>query len=1073
MKRIVRVGSVFLFLAILLCGIGVATMAVDRGSSERGWIADASGLGLRGGPQPAAVDPRLAAAKGDVQVVVRLVDAPLAIAHGRNAKQLGGKFNAGQQKAYLRDLAKKQDAIMGQARAMGGRELGRVSKALNAVAMAVDASRIKDIAALPGVASVRPLLDHKLDLSETVPYIGATAVQGTGYDGTGVRVAVLDSGLDYTHANFGGAGTLAAYLAAYGASVSDPKTETLDGLFPTTKVVGGIDFVGEVWPTPDLARCGTNPNGTPRACIVPDPDPIACGPATIAAPCNGGHGTHVADIIGGNDGLSHKGVAPGVTFYAVKVCSAVSTSCSGLAMLLGMDFALDPNGDGDISDAVDVVNMSIGSPYGQQEDDTGAAAVNLARAGVAVVCSAGNSADRPYITGSPGSGTEVIGTAQTNVPSAIRFPLVINSPAAIAGSYANTETVDWAPIGAGFTGVDVVFVGRGCPAGSPAPVPPGGDPYLANPFGKIALIDRGVCAISTKVDRAADAGAVGVLIGLVAAGDAVSFSFGGPPTFDPAPTLVITQATSNLIKANIAAPVNVTVSPAVAISLVGSMVASSSRGPNVSFNAIKPDIGAPGASVSAEAGTGTGGTAFGGTSGASPMVAGSVALLIQKYPARTFPELKSILMNTAETNIQINPALSPGVLAPITRIGGGEVRVDRAANSTTAAWDDETLGGSLSFGYHALSGSRTFTRTVVVRNYGGSARSYAITPGFRYANDAASGAVAISAPASVNVPANGSATFRVSLTVDVTKLPIWDLNGGSRGGDGFRLQGVEFDGYIGIADATDDVHVAWQILPHRAAAVSPASSSVTLAGGAGSLSLDNTTGAVAGRVDVFSLLGTSGKIPKKFQPNPGDNFAVIDLKSVGARLVGIGGGNFGVQFAINTFGERAHPNYPAEFDIFIDNNRDGTPDRVIFNLENGPFASSGQNVVAVFNFATNTSTVFFFADADLNSANAILTAPLSALGLTPGTQFDFSVFGCDNYFTGVCTDAIQGKTYTLGTPRFFGSGLPASGVPAGGSSTLTINAVPGGDVASPSQTGLLLMYRDSKSQKEASPILVF
>ena len=63
-------------------------------------------------------------------------------------------------------------------------------------------------------------------------------------------------------------------------------------------------------------------------------------------------------------------------------------------------------------------------------------------------------------------------------------------------------------------------------------------------------------------------------------------------------------------------------------------------------------------------------------------------------------------------------------------------------------------------------------------------------------------------------------------------------------------------------------------------------------------------------------------------------------------------------------------------------------------------------------------------------------------------------------------------TCTLGTPRFVGSGVPAAGVPAGGSSTLTVNAVPGGDVASPSQTGLLLLYRDSRSQQEASPIAV-
>ena len=74
-------------------------------------------------------------------------------------------------------------------------------------------------------------------------------------------------------------------------------------------------------------------------------------------------------------------------------------------------------------------------------------------------------------------------------------------------------------------------------------------------------------------------------------------------------------------------------------------------------------------------------------------------------------------MNTAETNIYINPVTQPGVLAPITLIGGGEVRVNRAVNSTTAAWDDVDQTGSLSFGYDTVAGSKVITRTVRVRNY--------------------------------------------------------------------------------------------------------------------------------------------------------------------------------------------------------------------------------------------------------------------------------------------------------------------------------------------------------------------
>ncbi len=135
-------------------------------------------------------------------------------------------------------------------------------------------------------------------------------------------------------------------------------------------------------------------------------------------------------------------------------------------------------------------------------------------------------------------------------------------------------------------------------------------------------------------------------------------------------------------------------------------------------------------------------------------------------------------------------------------------------------------------------------------------------------------------------------------------------------------------------------------------------------------------------------------------------------------------------------------------------------------------SATSKNVVAVLTLSTNVGTVYFFTDADLDSGNAILTAPLAALGLNPGSKFDFSVFAFDNYFTGNLTDAIVGMTYTPSTPRFTASGIPATGVPVGGSSTLNIQAVPGGDAASPSQSGILLMYRDGRTQREADAIIV-
>ena len=203
---------------------------------------DVSQLLIPDGPVPVA-SSELAHATGEVQIVVRLVDAPLSVANGPDAKQRGGKLSRAQQRSYLRNLDQKQSALMGQIRGLGGRELGRVTKAVNAVAVAIDASRVAAVAALPNVSRIRPLLDYKLALTDTVPYIGAGAVQGQGFDGTDVTVAVLDTGIDYTHAKLGGSGVVADYVACY-------ATNTTVGdctFFPNAKVVGGSDFVGEAW----------------------------------------------------------------------------------------------------------------------------------------------------------------------------------------------------------------------------------------------------------------------------------------------------------------------------------------------------------------------------------------------------------------------------------------------------------------------------------------------------------------------------------------------------------------------------------------------------------------------------------------------------------------------------------------------------------------------------------------------------------------------------------------------------------------------------------------------------------
>ena len=1003
----------------------------------------ATAVPIAGGVTIDRVDARLRGASGPVEVWVSLDQESMAAAQVRLAKSSADTTT---RKPSPSDVASFKAAatdhrtkiVNQQAQAgnmllgLGAEELGRVQVAHNAIAVRVDASQLRQIALVPGVKAVRPVIHYELDLSETVPYVGGGAVQNAGVDGTGVRVAVLDSGIDYTHRNLGGAGTLDAYAAAYGIDPSDPLNTTRDGLFPTAKVVDGYDFVGEAWPS---------------GLRTEDDDPIDFQ----------GHGSHVADIIAGRslDG-THKGMAPGASLVAVKVCSAVATSCNGVALLLGMDFALDPNGDGDVSDAVDVINMSLGSSYGQVEDDLSLAAANAVELGVVVVASAGNSANKPYVTGSPASTAGVISVAQTQVPSATAIPLVVNAPAAIAGVYGNTSTLSFAPVGGGVTG-DVVFVGTGCP----------GQALTANPAGKIALIDRGVCAISLKVDQAAKAGATGVLIGLVAPGDATSFSFGGGDTF--VPSLVIQQSLSNAIKARLAAAeiVNASISNAAAIDLVGSMASSSSRGPSMGTHLVKPEIGAPGESLSAEVGTGDGETAFGGTSGAAPMVAGAAALMIQAHPSRSVAQIKAMLMNSAEPTVYTNPAVLPGELAPITRIGAGELRVDRAVKLKTAAWNVEAKSAALSFGAVEVPIITVLKKRVRVENFGGQHRIFKVTPSFRYADDQSSGAVRVIVQPTVSVVPGSTAEFDVVLIIDPRKLQSWTLNGGSLGGDGARLNGPEFDGYITLTAGSEKLSLPWHVLPRKAALTTSifgrhrSSDAVWL----------TNLGREVGDYDVFSLIGTSPRIPSEELPQPGDNFAVIDIKSVGVRSLPASIAGIDVlEFAISTFGRRSHPNYPAEFDIYLDTNGDSVDDYVIFNLESGGFAVSGQNVVYVQSLTSTTANAYFYADADLNSGNMIMTVPAFSVGVTPGTPIGISVYAIDNYFTGAITDAIENMRFKVGSPRFSVAGDPFGTVPSFSRSPVPLVKadVPAADS---SETGVLMMYRrNALIEAEAVPV---
>jgi hypothetical protein len=500
---------------------------------------------------------------------------------------------------------------------------------------------------------------------------------------------------------------------------------------------------------------------------------------------------------------------------------------------------------------------------------------------------------------------------------------------------------------------------------------------------------------------------------------------------------VIQQALATSIKALVNPPapatpsvVNVSMSSAAGIALVGGIVTSSARGPSINGQTIKPEIGAPGASVSAEVGTGNGETGFGGTSGATPMVAGAAALLLQAHPNRSPSQIKAMLMNSAETVVYTNQALLPGGLAPITRIGAGELRVDRAIGRNVVAYNRETNSAALSFGAHEVSDKLVLEKKLRIENLSNVEKLYTVTPTFRYADDQASGAVKVQVKSTLRVGRRDKEELEVKLTIDPTKLPAWTIFGSSSGA---ALNGPEYDGYITLTAGSEKLSIPWHVLPRKAAETS---TDLAHHGKPGPTLKLRNRGLDGGDFDVFSLTGVSRKIPRSQLPGPGDNFAVIDMRSVGVRHLpaAVFGADF-LEFAINTNGRRAHPNYPAEFDVYLDTTGDGVPDFVVFNAENGGFGATGQNVTFLFSFATGTATAFFFTDADLNSVT------------------DFNL-----------TDEITGMRFTPGIPRFGVVGLPFGGVASKGSADLGVTTATLPDTLS-SELGLLMMYRRNAGQE--------
>lgn len=645
--------------------------------------------------------------------------------------------------------------------------LYRTHSVLAGLAVQSDVENFGELKDIPGVTAVYPVAPKKFENSYALPLQGApVAWSSPGGDlGDGVKIAIVDTGIDYTHAGFGGPGTVGAYETARAGEAGPPDP----GLFPNAKVIGGYDFVGDTYN-------GDRSDPAYQPIAHPDDNPLDCE----------GHGSHVAGSAAGlgvaANGSTYSGaydestdfgamkigpgMAPGAKLLAYKVFGCGGTT-SWIAAAI--DKAADPDGDGDPSDGADVINLSVGSSFGSAEDGDSVAANAAVDLGISVAASAGNDDDRTDISGSPGNASKVI-TVANSQDAASRIDGTTVSIDGSPDTFGSTRSVeyDWAE------DPDLSGTVVRAPSGNRTAC----TAYPSGTFsGQIVLVEwtdtNLECGSVARSGNLAAAGAGGFIF----ASSEETFSAGITGSAVIPGVLMVKSGADEIrdaLDANQTVEVQSTSANAVTQNFPANddkVSQSSSRGIHAAGN-VKPDVAAVGTSVfSVGAGTGAEGASESGTSMASPMVAGLAALVRSANPGWTPLQVKADIMNTATHDVLENGALDPSstVFSPV-RVGAGRIDAGQAIDNEVLAYDPEAGAVSVSFGPVEVDGPLTLAREVTVQNTGATPVTYdasysAITsvPGVDYSVS----------PSQVTVAAGASETVFVNLNVtdvdDLTK----------------------------------------------------------------------------------------------------------------------------------------------------------------------------------------------------------------------------------------------------------------------------------------------------------------
>ena len=536
------------------------------------------------------------------------------------------------------------------------------SKVWNGVAVNAEDKDLDKILQAKNVKAVFPVLtskppeqpaqkeDNKTNRNVSEELTGVTEARNKlGLTGKGVKIGIIDTGIDIDHPAFGGSGVPGS------------------AAFPTSKVVAGYDFVGDKYNSDSTSNTY---NPTPK----PDPLPNDCM----------GHGTFVAGIAAGNDtARKFKGVAPDAKLGAYRIAGCEGGFDSAV-LLAAMERAT--------KDGMDVVNMSLGLEYASWPNyPVSTAADAMADSGIVVTTAAGNNGEEAgfFTTGSPSAAHKAIsvGSVDRKEESSDAF----KGPDGKLVPYNTTNGSAQPPV-----------TGKAQLASYPDGKKTGGVDLPGTPFkGKAVLISLGNNpVVDEKVAAAEKDGAIAAIFYDESDSVGPVLENVGGKAGPKIPTIGIKHAEAKKLETAIVAQ-----SASIEWTQEKALVPSPNGGLTSDFSAyglaadltVKPDVIAPGRDIYSAfpiAKQNYDGYRFWfGTSMASPHAAGAAALLLQSNTALNPGDVRTILQNSAKPVSFSHGGGFPETKEPIHRQGAGLINVSAAASQahSYAKMDSEAV----------------------------------------------------------------------------------------------------------------------------------------------------------------------------------------------------------------------------------------------------------------------------------------------------------------------------------------------------------------------------------------------